>query len=63
VILLFADVEELAVIGPWEVLSSWTRSLRRMGTRCAACPRQAACFSAPTTWLCKRTILSLMRGR
>ena len=38
-ILLFPDVEELDAIGPWEVLSSWTRKFPEDGW-------QVFCFSA-----------------
>ncbi|WP_034087762.1 DJ-1/PfpI family protein [Streptacidiphilus albus] len=38
-ILLFPDVEELDAIGPWEVLSSWTRNFPEDGW-------QVFCFSA-----------------
>ena len=60
-ILLFNDVEELDAIGPWEVLSYWTRNPLRTASRCRACPSLSVSYSAPKAWRCRLTTPTLTR--
>jgi hypothetical protein len=47
-IVLFSEVEELDAIGPWQVLSTWTRYFPKTATGSCAYRGRADSCSAPT---------------
>jgi len=60
-ILLFNDVEELDAIGPWEVLSYWTRHHPEDGFAVSCLSKSGGLVQCSKAWRCKPTTPTLTR--